>query len=308
MGNQKQKWTAEEEEGLLAGVAKHGPGKWKNILKDPEFSSVLIHRSNIDLKDKWRNLSVSTSGHGSKDRQRGTKVKNSVAAQHLVQNSAPIASVRPNASPASAPPNSSPASVRPSASPASVCPNASPDAMVDDAVNSAPELKSASQYDPMIFQALSTMKDMNGSDLGAILNFIEQRHEVPVPLNFRRLLGPRLRRLVSQGKLEKVQNGYKLKKDATFGTKTPTPTRNQRDVRPRKLQNYGSMTFTETVQDAAETAAHKLADAEDKSFVAAVAMKEADRISKMTEDNESILQLIEEIYERCSHGEVVALA
>lgn len=50
MGNQKQKWTAEEEEGLLAGVAKHGPGKWKNILKDPEFSSVLIHRSNIDLK------------------------------------------------------------------------------------------------------------------------------------------------------------------------------------------------------------------------------------------------------------------
>ncbi|BBG98830.1 Homeodomain-like/winged-helix DNA-binding family protein [Prunus dulcis] len=285
MGNQKQKWTAEEEEGLLAGVAKHGPGKWKNILKDPEFASVLIHRSNIDLKDKWRNLSVSTSGHGSKDRPRGTKVKNSVAAQHLVRNSAPTASVRPNASPASAPPNSSPASVRPSASPAS---------------------------------ALSTMKDMNGSDLGAILNFIEmvtvlihilqQRHEVPVPPNFRRLLGPRLRRLVSQGKLEKVQNRYKLKKDATFGTKTPTLTRNQRDVRPRKLQNSGSMTFTETVQDAAETAAHKLADAEDKSFVAAVAMKEADRISKMTEDNESILQLIEEIYGQCSRGEVVALA
>ncbi|XP_021817252.1 telomere repeat-binding factor 4-like [Prunus avium] len=308
MGNQKQKWTAEEEEGLLAGVAKHGPGKWKNILKDPEFARVLIHRSNIDLKDKWRNLSVSTSGHGSKDRPRGTKVKNCAAAHHLVQNSAPTASVRPNASPASAPPNSSPASARPNASPASVCPNASPDAMMDDAVNSAPELKSASQYDPMIFQALSTMKDMNGSDLGAILNFIEQRHEVPVPPNFRRLLGPRLRRLVSQGKLEKVQNGYKLKKDATFGTKTPTPTRNHRDIRPRKLQNSGSMTFTETVQDAAETAAYKLADAEEKSFVAAVAMKEADRISKMTEDNESVLQLIEEIYERCSRGEVVTLA
>lgn len=66
------------------------------------------------------------------------------------------------------------------------------------------------------------------------------------------------------------------------------------------------MTFTETVQDAAETAAHKLADAEDKSFVAAVAMKEADRISKMTEDNESILQLIEEIYERCNAGNAYA--
>lgn len=103
-----------------------------------------------------------------------------------------------------------------------------------------------------------------------------------------------------------MQNGYKLKKDATFGTKTPTPTRNHRDIRPRKLQNSGSMTFTETVQDAAETAAYKLADAEEKSFVAAVAMKEADRISKMTEDNESVLQLIEEIYERCNVGNAYA--
>lgn len=50
MGNQKQKWTAEEEEALLAGIAKHGPGKWKNILKDPDFAPFLTHRSNIDLK------------------------------------------------------------------------------------------------------------------------------------------------------------------------------------------------------------------------------------------------------------------
>lgn len=50
MGNQKQKWTAEEEEALLNGVAKHGPGKWKNILKDPDFAPFLTQRSNIDLK------------------------------------------------------------------------------------------------------------------------------------------------------------------------------------------------------------------------------------------------------------------
>lgn len=50
MGNQKLKWTEEEEEALLAGVSKHGPGKWKNILKDPEFAPYLTHRSNIDLK------------------------------------------------------------------------------------------------------------------------------------------------------------------------------------------------------------------------------------------------------------------
>lgn len=53
MGNQKQKWTDEEEKALLAGVAKHGRGKWKNILKDPEFASFLTNRSNIDLKVCW---------------------------------------------------------------------------------------------------------------------------------------------------------------------------------------------------------------------------------------------------------------
>jgi myb proto-oncogene protein len=50
MGNQKLKWTAEEEEALLAGVRKHGPGKWKNILRDPELAEQLSSRSNIDLK------------------------------------------------------------------------------------------------------------------------------------------------------------------------------------------------------------------------------------------------------------------
>lgn len=50
MGNPKQKWTAEEEEALRAGVAKHGTGKWKNIQRDPEFNPFLFSRSNIDLK------------------------------------------------------------------------------------------------------------------------------------------------------------------------------------------------------------------------------------------------------------------
>lgn len=50
MGNQKQKWKAEEEEALLAGIAKHGHGKWKNIIQDPEFAPALANRSNIDLK------------------------------------------------------------------------------------------------------------------------------------------------------------------------------------------------------------------------------------------------------------------
>ena len=50
MGAPKQKWTAEEEAALKAGVVKHGAGKWRTILKDPEFSGILYLRSNVDLK------------------------------------------------------------------------------------------------------------------------------------------------------------------------------------------------------------------------------------------------------------------
>ncbi|CAA0816178.1 Telomere repeat-binding factor 5 [Striga hermonthica] len=56
MGNRKLKWTAEEEEALMAGIAKHGAGKWKTILVDAEFADILSNRSNVDLKDKWRNI------------------------------------------------------------------------------------------------------------------------------------------------------------------------------------------------------------------------------------------------------------
>ncbi|KAK6159196.1 hypothetical protein DH2020_006510 [Rehmannia glutinosa] len=68
MGAPKQKWTPEEEAALKAGVLKHGPGKWRTILKDPQFSGVLYLRSNVDLKDKWRNMSVMANGWGSRER------------------------------------------------------------------------------------------------------------------------------------------------------------------------------------------------------------------------------------------------
>lgn len=50
MGNQKLKWTSDEEKALLAGIEKHGTGRWKSILQDPQFAPFLTHRSNIDLK------------------------------------------------------------------------------------------------------------------------------------------------------------------------------------------------------------------------------------------------------------------
>ncbi|CAH1422815.1 unnamed protein product [Lactuca virosa] len=61
MGTPRKMWTLEEESALLAGVAKHGAGKWKTILTDEEFAPRLVNRSNVDLKDKWRNLSYHVS-------------------------------------------------------------------------------------------------------------------------------------------------------------------------------------------------------------------------------------------------------
>ena len=50
MGAPKQKWTSEEEAALKAGIQKYGMGKWSTILKDPQFTTVLRSRSNVDLK------------------------------------------------------------------------------------------------------------------------------------------------------------------------------------------------------------------------------------------------------------------
>ncbi|PWA74360.1 ulp1 protease family catalytic domain, Homeodomain-like protein [Artemisia annua] len=57
MAKENQKWTRKEEEALHDGVVKHGSGKWKIVLSDPQFASSLVNRSNIDLKYKWRTLS-----------------------------------------------------------------------------------------------------------------------------------------------------------------------------------------------------------------------------------------------------------
>lgn len=48
-------WTLEETENLQEGVMKHGEGFWADILNDPELE-FNESRTQIDLKDKWRNL------------------------------------------------------------------------------------------------------------------------------------------------------------------------------------------------------------------------------------------------------------
>ncbi|KAL5572439.1 hypothetical protein UlMin_022036 [Ulmus minor] len=279
MGNPKQKWTSDEEEALRAGVAKHGTGKWKDIQRDPEFNPFLVNRSNIDLKDKWRNMSVSANGQGPREKSRTPKAK---------------ANPDTPATPSSTPMTST---ASPGARDSAAASNA------DDS-KGLPDGKNSSTYNTMIFEAISTLKDPNGSDTSAIVNYIEQRHEVPP--NFRRLLSTKLRRLVGQDKLERVQNCYKIKSntDASPSIRTPIP---KLEMQPRQFQVAANKKATDPIEEASMTAAYKIAEAENKSFVAAEAVKESERIAEMAEGAYSFLQFAQEILERCSAGEIVYL-
>ncbi|KAE8718832.1 putative Lycopene epsilon cyclase, chloroplast precursor [Hibiscus syriacus] len=265
MGNPKQKWTAEEEEALRAGVAKYGKGNWKLIQRDTELSPFLFARSNIDLKDKWRNLSGGPGGHGSREKSRSSK---------------------PKPKPSTDGPQSS----------VVVKQTALPKPLIDDSSKSF----TPNRYNEMIIEAVSALKEPNGSDHRAIVGYIEQRQEVP--LSFKKQLCSRLKRLVALEKLEKVHNRYKIRKDGTFGTKTPTP--KQKGMRPKKFRNTGRITC-DAVKEASATAAYLIVEAENKSFLAAEAVKEAERVSKMAEDTDSLLQLAKEILKTCSQGEIV---
>ncbi|KAL1563339.1 telomere repeat-binding factor 4-like [Salvia divinorum] len=275
MGNPKQKWTSEEEEALRAGIAKHGAGKWKNIQRDPEFNHLLFSRSNIDLKDKWRNLSVA-NGQGTRDKSKMPKTK-----------------VNPAETPATPLPIAQTTTSVPS------CQDASTDVVMLDSSRPLPEGNNAAKYNSMIFEALSTLKEPNGSDSGAIATYIEQRQEVPQ--NFKRALSSRLRRLVQQDKLEKVQNNcYRIKSKTQLDTRIPIT--RPKELQPRQVQSIGYL--GNTVEEAAVSAAYKIAEAENKSFVAAEAVKEAERVSMMAEDMESFLQFAMDCYD---HGREIVL-
>ena len=55
-GRKRIPFSFEEEEAILAGYDKWGPQNWEQIRTDPEFSEILKARTNVDLKDKFRNL------------------------------------------------------------------------------------------------------------------------------------------------------------------------------------------------------------------------------------------------------------
>ncbi|CAK0747488.1 hypothetical protein CVIRNUC_001769 [Coccomyxa viridis] len=80
LGTSKQKWTDDEEKALRAGVDKYGVGKWRLIQKDEAFGPQLVTRSNVDLKDKWRNLNM--DAFGSRGDKRGSRTKHRAKQRH----------------------------------------------------------------------------------------------------------------------------------------------------------------------------------------------------------------------------------
>ncbi|XP_045799959.1 telomere repeat-binding factor 4-like [Trifolium pratense] len=311
MGNQKQKWTAEEEEALQVGVQRYGAGKWKNILRDPELQPKLISRSNIDLKDKWRNLNV-FPGQTANAKARATpkaKPSPSVVPVNATLSPSPVTVITAAATPS---PATTPAPVN-----ATTVHNVSPVPQTTQFQTQTPtrrppqnddDAKIPPKYNSMIFEALSTLKDTNGSDLSAIVSFIEQKHNLPQNPNFRKTLGSKLRRLVSQGKLDKVQNGYKLKDTAietkpADDTKPPAP---KEEMDPPVSINTSA--YDDAMREAAETVAIRIAEAEHRSFLAAAAVKEAERYAKFDEENDAMLKFAEELLEKCKLGGNVRFA
>lgn len=91
-----------------------------------------------------------------------------------------------------------------------------------------------------------------------------------------------------------VQNCYKIKSKAQLDTRNATT--RQKDLQPRQFQSIGYL--GDTVEEAAVSAAYKIAEAENKSFVAAEAVKEAERVSTMAEDMESLLQFATDCFDQ----------
>ncbi|MCD7455670.1 hypothetical protein HAX54_029123 [Datura stramonium] len=150
MGAPKQKWTSEEEAALKAGVAKYGVGKWSTILKDPEFAAVLRSRSNVDLKDKWRNLHVMASGWGS--RHRGRVVSKSVQPTPKHDDNTLVSSVGENDIEVL---------------------DAKPLAPSGDVLKDVGSKKPLSRLDDLILEAIAKLKEPRGSSRNAISSYIE---------------------------------------------------------------------------------------------------------------------------------------
>ncbi|MED6122839.1 hypothetical protein PIB30_043684 [Stylosanthes scabra] len=242
MGAPKQKWTSEEEAALKAGVVKHGVGKWRTILKDPEFSGVLYLRSNVDLKDKWRNLSVMANGWSSREKSRLSirrvhqapkHDENSLATSPPIQSDEDISDVKP---------------LQVSSS--------------RDVVPFSGPKRSIVRLDNLIMEAITTLKETGGSNKTTIAAFIEvkRRYRIaPIPAYSDRRRSSSL--LLTDGRQKAPLRGDK--------EETNVLTKSQIDLELAKIRSMSA-------QEAAAVAARAVAEAEAAIAEAEEAAREAE--------------------------------
>lgn len=251
MGAPKQKWTSQEETALKAGVLKHGTGKWRTILSDPEFTSILKSRSNVDLKDKWRNISV-TAMYGS--RKKAKLALKRTPSSHDDDNATALTIV-------------------------AIANGAQHISPLPPALSCAPPRDFEGLFtsvDKMILEAIANFNRHLGPDGKSILLYVEERHNMQPDM--KRLVTSRLKHLVNVGTIVKIKHRYRICRNAAEqsspqlfleGNKESDLTRSQVDGELFMIKGM-------TAQEAAAAAARAVAEAEFAIAEAEEAAREAD--------------------------------
>ncbi|XP_039062368.1 telomere repeat-binding factor 2-like isoform X1 [Hibiscus syriacus] len=265
MGAPKQKWTAEEEAALKAGVLKHGTGKWRNILSDPEFSSVLCSRSNVDLKDKWRNINA-TAIWGSRQKAKLALKRNQLATK-LDDNPVALITVLPREEVV----------------------DAQPLAVSSGTPRETGPKKPIPRLDNILLEAITILKEPGGSDSASIAVYIEAKYAAPP--NLKKLMATQLKGLVANGTLIKVKHKYTIAPQSTISEARKSPLLllegRQKDSAKAKKKGIGILNKTQvdadllkmrnmTAEEAAAAAAQAVAEAE-------VAIAEAEKAAREAE-------------------------
>ncbi|KAL2551660.1 Telomere repeat-binding factor 1 [Forsythia ovata] len=183
MGAPKQRWTAVEEAAFKAGIAKYGLGKWSTILKDPEFNTVLQSRSNVDLKDKWRNMNSMANALGPRYRARLPCKSNQLTSRDD-GNALALGTVAENDS------------------------EAPPPAVHNETPEDAGSRTQISRLDDLILEAITKLKEPRGSSRNAIAQYMEDRQLAPPDVE--RKLAANLKILTEAGRLVKVKHQYRI--------------------------------------------------------------------------------------------------
>ncbi|KAL8472893.1 hypothetical protein ACS0TY_029280 [Phlomoides rotata] len=254
MGAPKQKWTSEEEAALKAGIHKYGAGKWSTILKDPEFSSVLRSRSNVDLKDKWRNLNCMANGSGSRSRSR-VLIKSNHPTTKPDEDNTGCSTVEKDSE---------------------VLVVTSP-AASNEIPQEASSKKKISRMDDTILEAITKLKEARGSSRLGILQYIEERYSIPP--DFERTLVANLKILTENGRLMKVKHQYRIApKSISFALPKEPPLLLENGFKKDSLENgsrNGVVLLTKAKIDA-ELEKMKSMNAEEAAAAAARAVAEAE--------------------------------